>query len=276
HTFVPQFPEQLRRLNTDSKTTTIQHLAVPGLGEFIDVASPILAGRAGCVHVGMDQSLIQANIRSSILQQAGLMSLILFLGILAAYVLVQRISQPLRRLTEYANKMAATDAANVRSLFLSGESLSNSDRDEVGQLSLAFRKMVHEICIREENLVQAGATIRRREAHFRSLIENVTDVIAKLGEDGTVSYASPSLQRALGYQPEEWVGRSFFGFMVAEEQEAARLFVFQAPEWAGPTSPMEFRFRHKDGSARVVEVIVNHLVDDPEVQGIVVNLRDIT
>src|SRR5262249_17297697 len=131
HTFVPQFPEQLRRLNTDSKTTTIQHLAVPGLGEFIDVASPILAGRTGCVHVGMDQSLIQANIRSSILQQAGLMSLILFLGILAAYVLVQRISQPLRRLTEYANKMAATDAANVRSLFLSGESLSNSDRDEV-------------------------------------------------------------------------------------------------------------------------------------------------
>jgi PAS domain S-box-containing protein len=47
------------------------------------------------------------------------------------------------------------------------------------------------------------------ELMFRSIIENVNDVIYILNPDGTFSYLSPSLIPALGYDPDELVGTHF-------------------------------------------------------------------
>src|SRR5258706_1874425 len=51
------------------------------------------------------------------------------------------------------------------------------------------------------------------EAHFRSLIENTTDIITILEADGSIRYESPSIERILGYKPEELVGRNAFEFI---------------------------------------------------------------
>src|SRR5205823_3584233 len=54
HTFVPSVPEEVRRLPGDPKGTVIQEVRVEGVGNCIDVCSPILAGQSGYVHVGME------------------------------------------------------------------------------------------------------------------------------------------------------------------------------------------------------------------------------
>ncbi|MDY7041353.1 MAG: PAS domain S-box protein, partial [Chloroflexota bacterium] len=48
---------------------------------------------------------------------------------------------------------------------------------------------------------RAEEALRQSEEHFRSLIENALDFIAILNDDGTISYLSPSVERALGFKP---------------------------------------------------------------------------
>jgi PleD family two-component response regulator len=55
------------------------------------------------------------------------------------------------------------------------------------------------------------------ENRFRSLIENLTDIITVLTPDGTIIYESPSLETVLGYKPEEIIGKNAFEFVHPED-----------------------------------------------------------
>ena len=45
------------------------------------------------------------------------------------------------------------------------------------------------------------------ERRFRALVEHGSDCIVLIGPDGVISYASPAFRKALGYEPEEIVGK---------------------------------------------------------------------
>src|SRR3989475_12422735 len=53
----------------------------------------------------------------------------------------------------------------------------------------------------------ARQTLKQREEYFRSLIENSAEIITVLNHDGTRRYVSPSIKRALGYKPDELIGK---------------------------------------------------------------------
>jgi PAS domain S-box-containing protein len=53
----------------------------------------------------------------------------------------------------------------------------------------------------------AAAALAESEARYRTLADNVTDIIVRFGPDGLVRYISPAC-RTLGLDPEEAVGRS--------------------------------------------------------------------
>ncbi|MBI4517748.1 MAG: PAS domain S-box protein [Deltaproteobacteria bacterium] len=123
---------------------------------------------------------------------------------------------------------------------------------------------------------QAEEALRRSEAHFRSLIDNALDLVSILGADGTFRYASPSNERVLGHKPEDLVGRNAFDFVHPDDTESVMKVFTTALRCPGVAPPVEFRFRHKDGSWRFVEAIGNNLLDEPGVAGVVINSRDIT
>jgi len=118
--------------------------------------------------------------------------------------------------------------------------------------------------------------LRRKEEHFRSLIENSLDAVGVLNADGSLRYQSPSIQRLMGYTVEERIDRSPFEVVHPDDlPRAAELFsgLLQRP---GDTVRSEVRIQYKDGSWHTIEVIARNLLDDPVVGGIVANLRDIT
>ncbi|MCP4295661.1 MAG: hybrid sensor histidine kinase/response regulator, partial [Proteobacteria bacterium] len=52
HTFVPQIPEDILEIvKTEEEETGIMHIELREIGKIIDIASPILAGVIGHVHV---------------------------------------------------------------------------------------------------------------------------------------------------------------------------------------------------------------------------------
>ena len=70
------------------------------------------------------------------------------------------------------------------------------------RLPSAVRRAVQEAGERARRRT-AETELARREKYFRTLMENSLDVFCIVSRDGNLSYASPSLERVLGYKPEE-------------------------------------------------------------------------
>ena len=118
--------------------------------------------------------------------------------------------------------------------------------------------------------------LRRSEEHFRSLIENASDIVTIVGDNGVFRYASPSVKRVLGYGPGELLERNAFDFVHPED--IAVVAEALARTIRRPNSPQsaEFRFRHRDGSWRVLEAVGQARVDPAGAAHLIVNARDVT
>ncbi|HEX2211418.1 MAG TPA: PAS domain S-box protein, partial [Longimicrobium sp.] len=133
-------------------------------------------------------------------------------------------------------------------------------------------QMVENVTERRE----AVEALRRREHEFRSLLEHGREVISMLDPDGDLRYTSPAVERVLGYGRRELPG-TYLGELVHPDDVPVMLDLFErAIQAPGRPRVAELRMRHRDGSWRVLETVGTSLLDDPEVNGIVVNSRDVT
>lgn len=116
------------------------------------------------------------------------------------------------------------------------------------------------------------------EAHerFRSLIENTSDVILILDSEGIIHYVSSSMERVLGFDPSELVGKSGFDCFHPDDVWRARRVFQQILRYKGLSQAGELRFRHKDGSWRLLETIANNCMADAAIGGVIITGRDVT
>jgi diguanylate cyclase (GGDEF)-like protein/PAS domain S-box-containing protein len=116
---------------------------------------------------------------------------------------------------------------------------------------------------------------QRSEDRFRSLVQSSWDVIAVTDVDSTVRYVSPSLSRVLGYEPSHLVGHALRDFAHPDDRAIcakARIETLAI----GRSAVNECRVQHRDESWRYMEMTTTNLLQDDNVGGIVVNLRDVT
>jgi PAS domain S-box-containing protein len=118
--------------------------------------------------------------------------------------------------------------------------------------------------------------LRDSEEHYRTLIENSSDVATILGPDGVSRYQSPSIYSVLGYRPEEVIGTSSFDRVHPDDAPAARAVLGDAVKSPGETRSAEFRYLHRDGSWRVLEARARTRLPDSAGGGVIINSRDIT
>jgi PAS domain S-box-containing protein len=123
---------------------------------------------------------------------------------------------------------------------------------------------------------QAQEELQRSQERFRSLVMNSSDMITVFAPDGTRLYTSPSIERVLGYKPDDMVGGSAFDLVHPDDAPRVREEFAELARTPGTGQPFEFRVRHADGSWRVLESIGANLLDDPSVGGLVFNARDVT
>ncbi len=124
---------------------------------------------------------------------------------------------------------------------------------------------------------KAERELRAGQERFHSLVRESSDIIAILEADGTIRYVSPASLRVLGYRPEELIGTNAFSYAHLEDAERARSrFLDQVTASTKVQPPIEYRVPRADGSVCYLEMVATNLLDDPSVQGIVVNCRDTT
>ncbi len=118
--------------------------------------------------------------------------------------------------------------------------------------------------------------LRRSEERFRSLVRNSADVILILDADGTIVYETPTVERVLGYAPEQRIGTSTFEIAHPADAPWMQSMFSGLISTSGAEATADFRARHVDGTWRWLQATAKNLLDDPAVNGIVVNYRDIT
>jgi diguanylate cyclase (GGDEF)-like protein/PAS domain S-box-containing protein len=119
-------------------------------------------------------------------------------------------------------------------------------------------------------------SVRHSEQRFRALVQHGSDVIMLIDLDGSVLYVSPSIGRALGYDPEA-ITRLTGDFIDEADLERARSFLASvAGGREGEAAWIELRIRHSNGTLRWFEVGITNRLDDPSVGGMVCNMRDVT
>jgi PAS domain S-box-containing protein len=142
---------------------------------------------------------------------------------------------------------------------------------------LELRRELAERGRTEAALKRAQRQVQRSEEHFRSLIEHTSDIITIVDESGVVLYGSPSVERVLGYAPEDLVGRGAVDLVHPDDRQ--RVLDAHRAALRDPGSAqrgVEFRFRHHDGSWRVLEALGSALQYQSAGPRAVLTLRDVT
>lgn len=121
-----------------------------------------------------------------------------------------------------------------------------------------------------------GRALARSEEHFRSLVQNSSDLTLIIDPDSTIRYASPSSQRILGYPPEHVAGTKLADLCLTDEAELVNHCVGECLTDAGSVNRCQFHVKHADGRLRVLETMGSNRLDDPATKGIIINARDMT
>ena len=109
--------------------------------------------------------------------------------------------------------------------------------DELASLSRTINEMLETL---EE----------RSEERYRTLVENINDVIFALDVNGNFTYISPVVERLTGYTATEVLGQPFDKFVHPDDLPDLRLSL--AHTLAGTVEPFEFRALAKDGTLHYV------------------------
>lgn len=136
---------------------------------------------------------------------------------------------------------------------------------------------INQICIDVTERKKAEVELTAKDKQFRALIENITDLISLVDENGKIIYASPSVTKILGYDADNYIGKNIFEFINEEDKPAAdSLFKDVLKEEGKIVNNVQFRFRHSDGHWMWHEATAHNLINDPAIGAIVFNYRDIT
>jgi diguanylate cyclase (GGDEF)-like protein/PAS domain S-box-containing protein len=183
------------------------------------------------------------------------------LGVLVlGWYLARTITRRLERVADAARRITKGDLSPRAAV---------TGSDEIGLLAMTFNTMTEELQTRSRTLAE-------RERHFRSIVQNSTDVIMIVNRFGKFTYQSPSIETIFGHAPDAHYGGHLS--MIVHSEDLGRLSSMigeLADEPSGHRS-VDARLRHANGTWRSTEIVLTNLLDEPAVAGIVLNTRDVT
>ena len=148
-------------------------------------------------------------------------------------------------------------------------------KEQLSRLTLSVYRALREVEEQKE-LEAAQANLKKSEIHFRSLIENASDVIMILDEEGVITYGSPSLERVLGYGPSELLGKNVIEFVHEFDALGTSAALHDIVEKRETPIAVEFRYKNKSGNWMTIEAIGKSIIGENGRLQIILNLRDIT
>ena len=127
-----------------------------------------------------------------------------------------------------------------------------------------------------QQLKAQADVLREREEHFRSLVQNSTDLLTLADRDGIIRFQSASVERILAYAPGELVNQPLLDLVHPDDRATVASRLDDALKASALPTSLDCRIRHKLGAWSPCEVTITNLLHLPSVQALVLNIRDVT
>lgn len=128
----------------------------------------------------------------------------------------------------------------------------------------------------ERARAEAERALRATNTWYAALVERSSDIICVLDGDGLVRYVSPAGAALWGGTLDHGHGRSFAAVVHPEDREAVLAAFADLVDRPGQARTAACRIRTSRSTYRHVEIVATNRLDDPDVAGIVANVRDVT
>lgn len=113
------------------------------------------------------------------------------------------------------------------------------------------------------------------EHRMNSLLNEGVDLIAIVDKEGVFNYLSPNFRKYVGSDLKEYIGQPAFEFVHSEDRDDL-MIQFQQATTLQRVQSTPYRIKHQDGTYHWFESVCTNLLNDPSIEGIVINTRDIT
>jgi len=118
--------------------------------------------------------------------------------------------------------------------------------------------------------------LSQSETKYSSMISNISDVICIIDTDGIVKYSSPNIEKWFGWQPQDLTGTNGWLTIHPDDLEHIQKEFFSLLEKDTSVQIVECRLRCKDGSYKPISLTGTNLINDPVINGVLINYHDIT
>jgi diguanylate cyclase (GGDEF)-like protein/PAS domain S-box-containing protein len=146
----------------------------------------------------------------------------------------------------------------------------------LGLIEIGGRKLCSSIILDTTWLKQVEIELAQSERRFRSLVQNSSDVIWIVDQNGTILYSSSSVERIMGYSIENVMYSNAFIYLESKYADMLRRRFEYGLEHPGEEVYWEARACRHDGSYIWIEGIGRNMLDDTNIRGVVINFSDIT
>ncbi len=162
----------------------------------------------------------------------------------------------------------------VQSYFATdNEGLEQKVKERTDELIKATRNLERQAIERQ----RAEAALWQTAQRFQAMIEHASDLVFILDQEAIIRYASPSIFKVLGYKSENVIGKALPELLHPEDQtKFAPLFDPQQILDHSDFANQECRIQHYDQKWHTLVMTITNLLDNPTVDGFLVNAYDIT
>lgn len=148
---------------------------------------------------------------------------------------------------------------------------------------IAFFRRHHEILFKKlekkmSDLEKANQELSILAEQYRLSFENVMEVIYNINSDLKITSMSPSIEKILGYKPQDFIDRpvSDFGKIMTPGSWAQTAIDVQIVLNGKTITAAIYEFIARDGTMKMGEISCSPLICDGKVAGIVSVVRDVT
>jgi PAS domain S-box-containing protein len=173
--------------------------------------------------------------------------------------------QALREKGVWKGEMDVTVQGRERNFLFTVTYVTGADGNRIGIMALG-----REITDRK----QAEKKLRESELFYRSLIADSLDGMLLTDIQGTITFASPSINPILGFDEAELLGKNAFQFVHPDDHAVAMEAFLNEVSQTAVVRSVEIRILKKDGTWLWCLIRGNNLLSNPHVGRIAISLHD--
>jgi len=150
------------------------------------------------------------------------------------------------------------------------------NEEELRQNAEEMRLTQEELEKTNNHLEEKIQEVNQSQKRLYSLLENASELITIYDANKNLTYVSPSVNNILGYTEEDMFAGKDFDRINKKGQTIINKMFEDLLEIPGESQVVQYTYLNKHGAIMFLEATGRNLLDDPAINGLILNISDIT